>query len=113
MVCNDGCEGSDCPDCSAAKKAIFQKPDYCGALTAPTGPLAACHATLDPRPYFNDCVFDACAGNGDPKVVCDSVQAYASNCGRAGVHVKNWRTESFCREWISSLCVVYLYINIS
>ncbi|XP_078143106.1 IgGFc-binding protein isoform X1 [Centroberyx gerrardi] len=96
VVCDNGCEGNNCPKCDPARKAVFIKPTYCGVVTAPKGPFAACHSKLDPRPYFNDCVFDVCASNGDGKVLCDSAAAYAFNCHMAGVDVKNWRTASFC-----------------
>uniref|UniRef100_A0A667ZSL4 Fc gamma binding protein n=1 Tax=Myripristis murdjan TaxID=586833 RepID=A0A667ZSL4_9TELE len=96
VVCANGCEGNNCPKCDPARKAVFIKPTYCGIVTAPKGPFAACHSKLDPQPYFNDCVFDVCASNGDGKVLCDSVAAYAFNCYMAGVDVKNWRTPSFC-----------------
>ncbi|XP_069394027.1 IgGFc-binding protein isoform X1 [Paralichthys olivaceus] len=96
VVCNDGCEGDFCPKCDQARRAVFSKPTYCGILTAPKGPFAVCHSKLDPQLYFDDCVFDVCASNGDGKVLCNSVAAYAFNCHNAGVDVKNWRTPSFC-----------------
>lgn len=94
--CGNGCEGNNCPDCPPARKAVFSKSTYCGIMTAPKGPFAACHSKLDPQPYFLDCVFDVCASDGDGKVLCNSVAAYAFNCHMAGVDVKNWRTSSFC-----------------
>ncbi|XP_010737445.2 IgGFc-binding protein [Larimichthys crocea] len=96
VVCENGCEGKNCPDCEPARKAVFSKNTYCGIVTAPKGPFAICHSKLDPKPYFDDCVFDVCASNGDGKVLCDSIAAYAFNCHMAGVDVKNWRTPSFC-----------------
>lgn len=99
VVCSNGCEGTNCPNCKEALKAEFSKRTYCGIMTAPNGPFAACHGKLDPQLYFNDCVFDVCASNGDGKVLCDSVAAYAFNCHRAGVDVKSWRSPSFCRKF--------------
>lgn len=43
------------------QRAVFEKPYYCGVITAPNGPFATCHSKLDPKPYFNDCIFDVCA----------------------------------------------------
>ncbi len=77
-------------------KAIFEKPPYCGVLVDPNGPFAACHAMLNYSTYLNDCVFDACASDGNSKVVCDSVARYAFSCHTAGVIIQNWRTDSFC-----------------
>ncbi|MED6293032.1 hypothetical protein CHARACLAT_006660 [Characodon lateralis] len=96
VVCENGCEGDNCPNCDAALKAIFSKPTYCGIIAAPTGPFSACHSKIDPQLYFDDCVFDLCASSGEGNVLCDSIAAYAYNCHLAGVDVKNWRTPSFC-----------------
>ncbi|XP_076016838.1 IgGFc-binding protein-like [Genypterus blacodes] len=96
IVCDNGCEGNNCPNCEPAQKTLFSKPTYCGIATTPNGPFAVCHSKLEPKLYFNDCVFDVCASNGDGKVLCDSMAAYAFNCHMAGVDVKNWRTASFC-----------------
>ncbi|KAG7469170.1 hypothetical protein MATL_G00126120 [Megalops atlanticus] len=96
VVCDDGCAGNDCPKCDAKLKAVFQQPGYCGILTDPKGPFAACHAKLDPVPYFNDCIYDICVSQGDRKVLCDNVAAYVFNCQVAGVEIKSWRTASFC-----------------
>lgn len=98
VVCENGCEGNSCPECDPALKAVFSKSAYCGIMTNPNGPFAVCHSILDPQPYFADCVFDLCASNGDGKVLCDSVAAYAFNCHIVGADVKNWRTPSFCRK---------------
>ncbi|KAJ8289756.1 hypothetical protein GJAV_G00004980 [Gymnothorax javanicus] len=96
VVCDDGCSGNKCPKCNPKQKAIFEGPDYCGILKNPKGPFAACHAKLNPAPYFDDCIFDLCASKGDRKVLCDSAASYAHNCHIAGVDVKNWRSPSFC-----------------
>ncbi|KAM4735256.1 IgGFc-binding protein [Anableps anableps] len=96
VVCENGCEGNTCPNCDAAHKAIFSKPTYCGIIAAPKGPFVACHSKIDPQLYFDDCVFDLCASNGEGNVLCDSIAAYAYNCHLAGVDVKNWRTPAFC-----------------
>ncbi|XP_070690944.1 IgGFc-binding protein [Pempheris klunzingeri] len=96
VVCENGCEGDYCPKCDPARKAVFSKSTYCGIVTSTTGPFAVCHSKLDPQPYFDDCVFDVCASNGDGKVLCNSIAAYGFNCHMAGVDVINWRTASFC-----------------
>ncbi|KAM3613584.1 uncharacterized protein V6R79_001825 [Siganus canaliculatus] len=96
VVCENGCKGKNCPNCDKTRKALFAKSTYCGIITAPKGPFAVCHRKLKPKPYFDDCVFDVCASNGDDKVLCDSVAAYAFNCHMAGVDVNDWRKPSFC-----------------
>ncbi|XP_016349977.1 IgGFc-binding protein-like [Sinocyclocheilus anshuiensis] len=96
VVCEDGCEGDACLDCNPRLKAVFEKPPYCGVLVDPNGPFAACHTVVNSSAYLNDCVFDACASDGNSKVVCDSVARYAFSCHTAGVGIQNWRTDSFC-----------------
>lgn len=98
VVCNDGCSGNNCPACKPNHKAVFSKSTYCGIITAPKGPFASCHHKLNPQPFFDNCVFDLCASNGDGNVLCSSTAAYAFNCHMAGVDVNNWRTASFCRK---------------
>ncbi|KAM7382747.1 hypothetical protein PAMP_002464 [Pampus punctatissimus] len=106
VVCENGCKGNTCPTCDPARKAVFSKSTYCGIVTEPKGPFAVCHSKLDPKPYFNDCVFDVCASNGEGKVLCDSIAAYALNCHMVGVDVKNWRTPSFCHPCKAAKCRV-------
>lgn len=98
-VCINGCEGKTCPNCKAPRKALFSTSTYCGIMTAPNGPFKICHDKLDPKAYFDDCVFDVCASNGEGNVLCDSVATYAFSCHKAGVDIKNWRTKSFCRKF--------------
>uniref|UniRef100_H2RJX0 Fc gamma binding protein n=1 Tax=Takifugu rubripes TaxID=31033 RepID=H2RJX0_TAKRU len=95
-VCLDGCKGKSCPTCKAPLKALFSTSTYCGIMTAPNGPFKICHDKLDPKPYFDDCIFDVCASNGEGSALCDSVATYAFSCHKAGVDIKNWRTKSFC-----------------
>lgn len=98
VSCGNGCQGRNCPGCPPTHKAVFSKSTYCGIATAPNGPFAICHSKLNPKPYFDDCVFDLCASNGDGAVLCNSIAVYAFNCHMAGVDIKNWRTVSFCRK---------------
>ncbi|CAN9514343.1 unnamed protein product [Ophioblennius macclurei] len=95
-ACKDGCEGETCPECDAKKKAAFSEDSYCGIITAAKGPLAACHGKLDPQPFLQNCLYDMCVSNGNGRVLCDSVAAYAFSCHLQGVDVSGWRTPSFC-----------------
>ncbi len=113
VVCGNGCEGKNCPNCDPIRKALFSKSAYCGIVTASNGPFADCHSKLEPQSYFDDCVFDVCASNGDGKVLCDSVAAYAYNCHMAGVDVKNWRTTSFCRKQQREIYFLAFYSRLS
>lgn len=100
--CSDGCSGNDCPDCEPGKKDIFNQRNYCGLLTATDGPFSACHSVVNPSVYLSDCVYDLCLGNGDRQALCQSIQSYVSACQDAGVAIKPWRSQSFCREYCST-----------
>uniref|UniRef100_A0AAV2MDM0 VWFD domain-containing protein n=1 Tax=Knipowitschia caucasica TaxID=637954 RepID=A0AAV2MDM0_KNICA len=68
----------------------------CDPKSPPKGPFASCHSILDPKQFFEDCVFDVCAANGEESVQCDSVAAYAFSCQKAGVAIQIWRSPFFC-----------------
>ncbi|XP_061678053.1 mucin-2 [Syngnathoides biaculeatus] len=57
----------------------------------------ACHNTVDPRPFYENCVKDSCACDtgGDCECFCTAVAAYAQACNEAGVCVA-WRTPDIC-----------------
>ncbi|KAK2088433.1 hypothetical protein P7K49_034340 [Saguinus oedipus] len=89
----------DCnPDgqCPPELEDKYQKTEFCGLLTSPTGPLASCHKLVDPQGPLQDCVFDLCLGGGNLSILCSNIHAYVSACQAAGGHVEPWRTETFC-----------------
>ncbi|XP_021107375.1 IgGFc-binding protein [Heterocephalus glaber] len=87
----------DCKQkCSAELEEKYQQEQFCGFLTSPTGPLAACHELINPQGSLKDCVFDLCLGGGNISILCDNIHAYVSICQEAGGRVEPWRTESFC-----------------
>ncbi|KAM4016701.1 IgGFc-binding protein-like isoform 2-T2 [Anomaloglossus baeobatrachus] len=96
----DGCAGecSDCPKCNEADKEVYRKDKYCGLLIKPDGPFSQCHESIDPTPFLEDCLFDACAYKGHQSVVCASLSSYVSECQRNGSLVKEWRTPTFCKS---------------
>lgn len=93
--------GGDCNsdlECRPELQEKYQQEKFCGLLTSPTGPLAACHKLVDPQGPLQDCVFDLCLGGGNESILCSNIHAYVSACQAAGGHVESWRTESFCRK---------------
>uniref|UniRef100_A0A8C1ZSL3 VWFD domain-containing protein n=1 Tax=Cyprinus carpio TaxID=7962 RepID=A0A8C1ZSL3_CYPCA len=67
----------------------------CGIIKGVT--FQKCHNTVDPNPYYDNCVSDSCAcdAGGDCECFCTAVAAYAQACNKAGVCV-NWRTPEMC-----------------
>ncbi|XP_069460992.1 IgGFc-binding protein-like [Ambystoma mexicanum] len=99
VSCNEGCgvaNGNACPVCSEQKKNIFKQDNYCSFLKKAGGPLSVCYNTISPDGYFDNCLFDLCAGNGDQNILCHSIQSYVAACQAAGVSIKPWRSDSFC-----------------
>ncbi|XP_077374086.1 mucin-2 [Festucalex cinctus] len=67
----------------------------CSIITGKT--FQACHNTVDPLPFYENCVKDSCACDtgGDCECFCTAVAAYAQACNEAGVCVA-WRTPDIC-----------------
>ncbi|XP_041059045.1 mucin-5AC-like [Carcharodon carcharias] len=67
--------------CSIIKDAVFQK----------------CHKKVDPTPFHDACVQEACACDLEGKYLgfCTAVAVYAEACNKAGVCI-DWRTPDLC-----------------
>ncbi|XP_006815157.2 zonadhesin-like [Saccoglossus kowalevskii] len=77
----------DCPDPTLAG-------DLCGVISL--GLLfEKCHDVIDPKIYFEACVFDVCGSLPDTSIVCQDVAAYAMACSNVGINI-NWRTDTLC-----------------
>ncbi|NXC25172.1 FCGBP protein, partial [Campylorhamphus procurvoides] len=93
--CSPGC-GEGCQGCGEAQRRAYRGDKHCGVLVKKRGPLATCHEVIDPAPYLEDCLFDACLFEGHQDAVCQAVGAYVSACQSQGVAVRPWRTHAFC-----------------
>ncbi|XP_075346839.1 IgGFc-binding protein [Mycteria americana] len=96
VSCSDDCPKDVCPVCTEEKKLVLQKPNYCGILTLPKGPFDSCHQVINPALYFQACLHDLCLTKGNTRVLCQSIQSYATACQDAGVVIEAWRRPSFC-----------------
>lgn len=92
--CNDEC--TDCSQCKDEQREVYKSNRYCGLLIKSDGPFGQCHASVDPKSFFDDCVFDACEYKGLQSVICDIMASYVFECQRNGSIIKDWRTPSFC-----------------
>ncbi|XP_057286893.1 IgGFc-binding protein-like [Pezoporus wallicus] len=82
--------------CTKGEKRVYSGDKHCGLLVKKRGPLAPCHGTIDPAPYWDDCLYDACVYEGHQEAVCSSIGAYVTACQSQGVHIGPWRTAAFC-----------------
>ncbi|XP_078472604.1 IgGFc-binding protein-like isoform X10 [Lampetra planeri] len=91
--CQDGT--GEIPPCDEDDKDVYESDSFCGIITDPEGAFKQCHAVLPPQVFFDNCVFDLCATDGDHGSLCQALQAYADQCAQAGVIV-TWRNNTFC-----------------
>ncbi|XP_070806129.1 IgGFc-binding protein-like [Pituophis catenifer annectens] len=93
--CSTGCT-TNCPVCNDEQKQIYKGDQFCGILIKKNGPFRQCHKMIDPKSYFDDCVFDTCVYKGHRDTLCGAISAYGTACQALGVQVKPWRSASFC-----------------
>lgn len=76
--------------CASNMEAKKRAELHCARLMDNT--FKVCHRTLSPQIYYHDCVMDVCAcERGIDSCKCDVFTAYANECSRRGIVVKNWR----------------------
>ncbi|NXK15349.1 FCGBP protein, partial [Herpetotheres cachinnans] len=93
--CSAGCVG-DCLVCNEEQKQSYRSDGYCGVIARAGGPFRACHRTINPTPFLEDCAFDACHYKGHRDTMCKAIAAYVTECQSHGIGVEQWRTPSFC-----------------
>ncbi|KAL7867728.1 hypothetical protein SRHO_G00091120 [Serrasalmus rhombeus] len=88
-----------CPDVSnyhqdpcsmSVEKERFAK-EWCSLLTEPKGVFSPCHAEVNPRPYKDRCIYDACKCARSEECMCAAVSSYAHECAAEGVLLQGWR----------------------
>ncbi|KAL8188327.1 UNVERIFIED_CONTAM: hypothetical protein K2H54_065656, partial [Gekko kuhli] len=84
------------PPCTTQQEELYQTDSFCGLLTSPQGPFAACHGVINPETFFESCVFDLCALHGSQQALCNALGTYSDACQRAGVSLPSWRNATFC-----------------
>ncbi|XP_009332378.1 PREDICTED: uncharacterized protein LOC103925393 [Pygoscelis adeliae] len=61
-----------------------------------TGPFQVCHWHIPPQLYFESCVYDLCATEGNSDQFCKILEAYAAACELGGVNLGEWRKDTIC-----------------
>lgn len=68
----------------------------CAVLKSPV--FERCHKLVPPEMFYASCVYDQCAcGSNVDECLCDVLEAYASECRKAGV-ILQWRSPTLCGE---------------
>ncbi|XP_067316854.1 IgGFc-binding protein-like [Anolis sagrei] len=90
------CEGN-CPTCEESKRQLFETEEFCGLISkSKGGPFQKCHTKLNPNSFFDSCIYDVCLNGGAKSILCQALEAYATNCRKEGVVIQDWRTQSGC-----------------
>uniref|UniRef100_A0A673GP47 VWFD domain-containing protein n=1 Tax=Sinocyclocheilus rhinocerous TaxID=307959 RepID=A0A673GP47_9TELE len=93
---------SNCPDATLIQDPCVHNPyreawaqRQCSIITSSV--FSTCHSQVDPSPFYDACVRDACAcdSGGDYECFCTAVTAYAQACNEAGACVA-WRSPKIC-----------------
>ncbi len=92
--CSEECDL--CSACNSTKTAEFVSDELCGMLLAPAGSFSECHSTVDPEPFFQNCVSDLCLSHGKEEMFCSSLTEYTFACQEEGAKVKPWRGDKCC-----------------
>ncbi|XP_069764048.1 mucin-2-like [Narcine bancroftii] len=69
----------------------------CSIINNVNGEFQPCHNKVDPGPYYDACLKEACACDKEGKYLgfCTAVAVYAEACNKAGVCIR-WRTPERC-----------------
>ncbi|KAM9605086.1 mucin-2 isoform 1-T1 [Morphnus guianensis] len=95
-------QSSVCPDITQEIKPCDVKPHRkswaekeCSIIRSEV--FKICHSKVDPIPFYEACVHDACScdSGGDCECFCSAVAAYAQECTKAQACVF-WRTPDIC-----------------
>ncbi|GAB0190061.1 mucin-2 [Grus japonensis] len=95
-------QSSMCPDVTQEIKPCDVKPHRkswaekeCSIIRSEV--FKICHSKVDPIPFYEACVHDACScdSGGDCECFCSAVAAYAQECTKAQACVF-WRTPDIC-----------------
>ncbi|XP_063297781.1 uncharacterized protein LOC134586215 [Pelobates fuscus] len=89
-------EPTPVPACPPEKQELFESKEFCGLLTSKDGPFYICNSVINPAGFFESCIFDMCALDGDQDVFCSLLGAYADACQKEGVSL-NWRNSTLCQ----------------
>lgn len=97
-ACSDSCQGN-CLACDDSQKEFYGSGKYCGIINhLSTKLFGACHSTVDPASYYNDCINRMCVNQRDNDVLCQAVEAYATACEERGITVNEWKKASGCGQ---------------
>lgn len=96
LTCNGDCDDlyRTCTDLR-----LYQSPWMCGSINDPgNSSFLACHALVNPSPFFRNCLYNLCVKAGNHSALCSSLHDYATACQDAHVDLPPWRSATNCRK---------------
>ncbi|XP_033120973.1 mucin-5AC-like [Anneissia japonica] len=78
------------PSCIVYEEMQPVANELCANILNPLGPFAACHAKIDPNPYYATCQSDVCSCTDASSCHCSIYSQYAADCSAKLVKV-SWR----------------------
>ncbi|XP_047199382.1 alpha-tectorin [Hippoglossus stenolepis] len=94
LTCNGDCDDlyRMCTDLR-----LYQSPWMCGNINDPgNSSFLACHAVVNPSPFFRNCLYNMCVKEGNRSALCSSLQAYSTACQDAHIGLSSWRSATNC-----------------
>ncbi|KAM6356993.1 IgGFc-binding protein-like [Alca torda] len=82
------------PTCDTAKEKEYE--ELCKIILKNSGPFQVCHWHIPPQLYFESCVYDLCATEGNSDQFCKILESYAAACELEGVNLGEWRKDTIC-----------------
>ncbi|XP_069497601.1 IgGFc-binding protein-like [Ambystoma mexicanum] len=82
-------------ECTVDTVALYSNNSYCGIISDPNGPFGEC-VSVDTAVYFQNCVFDMCASDGDQQTLCENIENYAHTCQKNHNTIHLWRNLIGC-----------------
>lgn len=73
------------------------------------GIFKECHKVVPPELFFESCVFDMCATDGEVVALCQAIESYADMCAANGITIK-WRNSTFCRKSVNKCFGFFLIL---
>lgn len=89
------------PTCDVAKEKEYE--ELCKIILKNSGPFQVCHWHIPPQLYFESCVYDLCATEGNYDQFCKILEAYAAACELGGVNLGEWRKDTICSKSLGHL----------
>ncbi|XP_077627639.1 mucin-6-like [Crocuta crocuta] len=77
--------------CSMSQLNKVSAETRCSVLVREGTVFAKCHATVNPRPFYKRCVYQACNYEETLLHICAALSDYARMCATRGVLLRGWR----------------------